>query len=97
MEITWHSDARQDLQQFDSETQTRLIDNVGQFEEKPLGENTSIVNKQGLEAYRLKLKNDDLDHRVFFIFDGNRITIIGVLHRDNAYTSESIEELRSRQ
>jgi|AntDeeMinimDraft_5_1070356.scaffolds.fasta_scaffold06647_4 mRNA-degrading endonuclease RelE of RelBE toxin-antitoxin system len=97
MEVKWHSGARQDLRQFESETQKELLDHVEVLEKRPLGEHTSIVSKQGLEIYRLKLKQDDLDHRVFFELNENRVVILGVQHRDDAYTQASIQELKSRQ
>jgi len=74
-----------------------LLDHVEVLEKRPLGEHTSIVSKQGLEIYRLKLKQDDLDHRVFFELNENRVVILGVQHRDDAYTQASIQELKSRQ
>jgi mRNA-degrading endonuclease RelE of RelBE toxin-antitoxin system len=63
----------------------------------PLGENTSLLSKQGLEIYRLKLKTSELDHRVFFNLDGDKVVVLGVEHRDDAYTQESIEKIRSRE
>ncbi len=70
---------------------------VGAMEEAPLGDDTSLLLKQGLEIFRLKLKNSRLDHRVFFDLDGDRVIILGVEHRDNAYTQESIEKIESRK
>lgn len=97
MRIDWHSEARQELQEFDKPTQKRLMNQVDTLEEAPLGENTSLLSKQGLEIFRLKLKTDNLDHRVFFDLDGDKVIIFGVEHRDDAYTQESIEKLKSRK
>jgi len=44
----------------------------------------------------LKLKNEELDHRVFFDLDGGEVVILGVEHRDDAYTPESIKRIKSR-
>jgi len=97
MRIDWHSEARQDLQEFDKRIQEHLMGQVGAMEEAPLGDDTSLLLKQGLEIFRLKLKNSRLDHRVFFDLDGDRVIILGVEHRDNAYTQESIEKIESRK
>lgn len=97
MRIDWHSEARQELQEFDKQTQERLMNQVDALEETPLGENTSLMSKQGLEIFRLKLKTDNLDHRVFFDLDGDKVIIFGVEHRDDAYTQESIEKIKSRK
>jgi hypothetical protein len=50
-----------------------------------------------MEVFRLKLKNNGLDHRVFFDLDGDKVVILGVEHRDDAYTQESIEKIKSRK
>ena len=97
MRINWYPEARQDLEEFDKQIQRQLIDQVGELEQAPLGENTSLLNKQGLEIYRLKAKTGELDHRVFFDLDGDQIIILGVEHRDQAYTQESIEKIKSRK
>jgi hypothetical protein len=55
------------------------------------------VSKQGLEIFRLKLKNSELDHRVFFDPDGDKVIILGVEYRDDAYTDESIEKIKSQK
>jgi mRNA-degrading endonuclease RelE of RelBE toxin-antitoxin system len=96
MRISWHSQARKDLQKFDKQVQEHLMKHVDELEEAPLGENTSLLTKQGLEIYRLKLKTGQLDHRVFFDLDGDKVVILGVKHRDNAYTQESIQKIKSR-
>ena len=97
MRIDWHSEARQDLQEFDKRIQELLMERVDAMEEAPLGDNTSLLSKQGLEIFRLKLKNSRLDHRVFFDLDGDRVIILGVEHRDNADTQDSIQKVKSRK
>jgi hypothetical protein len=74
------------------------MNQISGLEEAPLGENTSLLSKQGLEIFRLKLKNnDELDHRVFFNLNNGEVVILGVEHRDNAYTKESIKKIKSRK
>jgi len=85
-----------DLKQLSSEVQEQVRDEIEDLENHPLREDTSLVTKQGLEVFRLKLKSDALDHRVFFDIYGDTVVVLGVRHRDNAYTQESIEELKSR-
>ena len=97
MRIDWHSEARQDLQEFDKRIQELLMERVDAMEEAPLGDNTSLLSKQGLEIFRLKLKNTRLDHRIFFDLDGEGVVILDVEHRDNAYTQESIKRTKSRK
>lgn len=70
---------------------------IAELRNGPLGQNTSFINKQGLEIFRLKLKTGELDHRVFFDPDGDKVVLLGVEHRDQAYTPESIKKIKSRR
>ncbi|PSQ47240.1 hypothetical protein BRD19_09830 [Halobacteriales archaeon SW_7_65_23] len=97
MKLEIREGAVEDLKQLDKTIQKQVRDEIRELKHGPLGENTSLLSKQGLEVFRLKLKNnDELDHRVFFNLDGDTVVILGVEHRDNAYTQESIEKIKSR-
>lgn len=96
MELDIREGAVEDLRQLDTQVQEQVRDEIEELKDNPLGENTSLLNKQGLRIYRLKLKNDDQDHRVFFDLKNDEVVILGVMHRDNAYTPESIEKIKSR-
>lgn len=63
--------------------QNRIRDKIAKLRNCPLGKNMSLLNKQGLELFRLKLKNSELDHRVIFELDGDKVVILGVEHRDD--------------
>jgi len=96
MEINWHPEALEDLRRFEEQVQNRITRHVGQLEDEPFGETTSLFSKQGLELFRLKLKADELDHRIFFDLERGDVVILGVKHRDDAYSQESIENIKSR-
>lgn len=96
MKIEWHPEARNDLERFPPDIQREILNRVGTLRDSPLGENTSLVSKQGLDIFRLKLKNDELDHRVYYDLEDGTIIVLGVEHRDTAYTTESIERVKSR-
>ena len=96
MRINWLGEAQDDLKRFEEPVRDEIAVRVGQLESNPLGENTSLFNKQGMEIFRLKLKDGQLDHRVFFDLDGSEVVILGVEHRDDAYTPESIKKIKSR-
>jgi mRNA-degrading endonuclease RelE of RelBE toxin-antitoxin system len=89
--------AVEDLKQFDKEVQKLVRDRIEELRNNPLNENTSLLSKQGLEIFRLKLKTDRLDHRVFFDLDEGKVVVLGIEHRDQAYTPESIRKIKSRQ
>ena len=96
MEIDWHPEALDDLRSFEEQVQNRITRHVSRLEDEPLGEDTSLFNKQGLDLFRLKLKSDELDHRLFFDLEVDDVVILGVEHRDDAYSQESIENIKSR-
>ncbi len=97
MELDIREGAVEDLKEIDKQVQGQIRDEIEELRNNPLGEDTSLLNKQGLRIYRLKLKNDDLDHRVFFDINDREIVILGVMHRDDAYTPESIKKIKSRK
>lgn len=97
MKLDIREGAVEDLKEMDRQVQKQVRDEIEGLRDNPLGENTSLLNKQGLEIFRLKLKNSELDHRVFFDLNGDKVVILGVEHRDDAYTQESIDNIRSRR
>ena len=97
MKLEIREGAVEDLKEMDRQVQKQVRDEIEGLRDNPLGEYTSLLNKQGLEIFRLKLKNSELDHRVFFDLNGDKVVILGVEHRDNAYTQESIEKIKSRK
>jgi mRNA-degrading endonuclease RelE of RelBE toxin-antitoxin system len=96
MEVNWHPEALDDLRRFEEQVQNRITRHVRRLENGPFGEDTSLFSKQGLDLFRLKLKTDELDHRIFFDLEQGDVVILGVEHRDDAYTAESIENIKSR-
>lgn len=97
MKIEIHEGAVEDLKEMQEQVQKQITNKIEELKDSPLGENTSLLTKQGLEIFRLKLKNDELDHRVFFDLDGEEILVLGVEHRDQAYTTDSIQKIKSRK
>jgi mRNA-degrading endonuclease RelE of RelBE toxin-antitoxin system len=97
MKLDIREGAVEDLKQFDTEVQKLVRDKIEELRDSPLNEDTSLLNKQGLEIFRLKVKSDRLDHRVFFDLDGDTVVVLGIEHRDQAYTPESIQKIKSRQ
>jgi mRNA-degrading endonuclease RelE of RelBE toxin-antitoxin system len=97
MRLDVREGAVEDLKEMDDRVQRQIRDKIEELKDGPLGEDTSLLSKQGLEVFRLKLKSDRLDHRVFFELDGEKVVILGVEHRDDAYTEESVEKIKSRK
>ncbi|QGA80422.1 type II toxin-antitoxin system RelE family toxin [Candidatus Nanohalobium constans] len=96
MKLEVRDGAVEDLKEMDEQVQRQIRTKMEELRESPLGENTSLMSKQGLEIFRLKLKDDELDHRVFFKLDGRKVVVLGVEHRDDAYTQKSIQRIKAR-
>jgi len=96
MKLDIREGAVEDLKRMDEEVQELIRDEIRELKDSPLGEDTSLMSKQGLDIFRLKLKSEELDHRVFFDLDGDKVVILGVEHRDGAYTPESLKKIKSR-
>lgn len=97
MKLDIREGAIKDLKEMEDQIQKQVRDRIEGLRDRPLGENTSLLSKQGLEIFRMKLKNSELDHRVFFELDGDKVVVLGVEHRDDAYTQESIDRIKSRK
>jgi mRNA-degrading endonuclease RelE of RelBE toxin-antitoxin system len=97
MKLDIREGAVEDLKEMEDQIQKQVRDRIEGLRDRPLGENTSLLSKQGLEIFRMKLKNSELDHRVFFELDGDKVVVLGVEHRDDAYTQESIDRIKSRK
>ena len=88
--------AVEDLKRMEKEVQKQIRDAIEGLKQDPLGDNCSLFRKQGLDLFRLKLKEGELDHRVFYDLVDDKIVVYAVEHRDDAYTPESIEKIKSR-
>ncbi|MFB6158744.1 MAG: hypothetical protein ABEJ95_03730 [Candidatus Nanohalobium sp.] len=97
VEIT--SEAKQDLKGFELETREGLLDHV----EERLGEDRdqdkiSYIHKPqfGIEFHRLKLTENNFNHRIYFDFVDSELTVFAVRHRDYAYSREDLKEVEKR-
>lgn len=97
MKLEIREGAVEDLKQLEKPVQKQLRDEIRELKHNPLSDNTSLMSKQGLEIFRLKVKNEELDHRVFFDLNNQKIVVLGVEHRDYDYTKESIKKIKSRK
>jgi mRNA-degrading endonuclease RelE of RelBE toxin-antitoxin system len=93
------SEAKEDLKKFDSGPRKLLLDEI----EEQLGssknqENIQYVHKPefGIEFHRLKLKNSELDHRVYFDYINSEVVVFAVRHRDHSYTRKDLSEVVDR-
>lgn len=91
--------ATEDLKGFDLETREKLLDAIEErLENDRDQENISYINKPefGIEFHRLKLTENDLNHRVYFDYEGSELVVFAVRHRDYAYSTDDLEEVERR-
>jgi len=94
-----------------TEEAERDVENQGEFNRKKLlreikdrlesdrsQEEITYISKPqfGIEFQRLKLKNKDFDHRVYFDYIDSELTVFAVRHRDYAYSDEDLEKVEKR-
>lgn len=60
--------------------------------------NISYVRKPefGIEFHRLKLKENEFDHRIYFDYIDSELVLFAVRHRDFAYSKEDLKEIENR-
>lgn len=100
MELEWSQKALKDLEKLQKRDQRYIIDSSSQkLSSNPLDQpKVSLISRENLQLFRLKLDGKDLNHRVFFdISEGKTVKVIGVFHRDEAYTDSSIRQLEKRK
>ncbi|PSH02142.1 MAG: hypothetical protein BRC26_02060 [Nanohaloarchaea archaeon QH_8_44_6] len=81
------------------ETRETLLDEIEeQLTEKREEADVKIIQRPsyGAEFPRLKLTDKGLNHRVYFDYKNSEIYVFAVRHRENAYTTEDIEEAVQR-
>jgi hypothetical protein len=96
MKVT--SEAETDIDQQDcnrkklaQEIKNRLINDRDQ-------DNIKYIRKPefGIEFHRLKLKTDNLDHRIYFDYIDSELIVFTVRHRDYSYSNEDLQEVEKR-
>jgi mRNA-degrading endonuclease RelE of RelBE toxin-antitoxin system len=97
MNVKLIDEAVNDLTSLTARQRQQVKERLHELEDGPLTHpDSSLFTKHGLELFRFKLKDALLDHRAFFDLDGQTIIVLGIFHRDEAYTPDSLDELEDR-
>lgn len=100
MKLTVLEEAEDDLEEMEPGLQAEIVREIEDLEEEPVPDNAVHVEVEGIETFRLKLqegdRNSDLNHRVFYEIQDNKIIVRAVYHRDRGYGAEIAGELRER-
>ncbi|MFB6241389.1 MAG: hypothetical protein ABEJ36_01130 [Candidatus Nanosalina sp.] len=92
------AEAKEDLKGFRRNIREVLLDRIEEEFEKDGRENISYIHKPdfGIEFHRLKLKDGELDHRVYFDYHDSKPVVFAVRHRDDSYSEEDYEQIVDR-
>ena len=97
-------EAKKDLASFENSVANKILDKIENYlGDEFKNEKVKVIRRPSYNAvfHRLKLVENELNHRVYFDYQNSEIQVFAVRHRDHAYTSEdmqkSIERLRKLQ
>ncbi|PSH02071.1 MAG: hypothetical protein BRC26_02425 [Nanohaloarchaea archaeon QH_8_44_6] len=92
-------EAFSDLEEFETEVRRKLLDEIEeQLEESREEADITVIQRPsyGAEFPRLKLTENDLNHRIYFDYLDSEIYVFAVRHREDAYSPEDMEEAVER-
>lgn len=76
------------------------VEDLENLKQSPFNPEVRAVHEdhrgRSIDFYRLKLKDGNADHRIFFSIDGDLVKVAGIFHRDDCYSPIFYEELGER-
>jgi len=97
--VKFTPEAFSDLEDFEEEIRRKLLDEIKeQLEESREDAKITVIQRPsyGAEFPRLKLKENGLNHRIYFDYVDSEIYVFAVRHRETAYSTEDIKEAIQR-
>jgi len=97
--VKFTSEAFADLENFETDIRRKLLDEVEkQLEESRENADITVIQRPSYRAEfpRLKLTENDLNHRIYFDYLDSEIYLFAIPHREDAYTPEDMEEAVQR-
>lgn len=88
LSVSFKPKAVSQLKDLEPEVRQEIEEAVEKLAEEGIGDNENVkVIEDGKDwIWRLKVKEEVTDHRVFFdLEDGSEIKVLSIKHRDNAY------------
>ena len=97
--VKFTSEAFSDLEEFEKEVRRKLLDEIEEkLEESREDAKITVIQRPsyGAEFHRLKLKENGLNHRIYFDYVNSEIYVFAVRHREYAYSRQDIKEAIKR-
>lgn len=88
-------EAENDMTQFDNDTANKILDEIeAHLENGVKSERVKVIQRPSYDTvfHRLKLTENDLDHRIYFDYKDSKLYVFAVRHRDKAYSEEDLKE-----
>ena len=99
MRAVWTDEFLEEVMELEEKVQRELVSKVEKLEEDGMSieEVGKASNSEtGIEAWKIKVKNEEADHRVIFdIIDGD-IVLIAAGHRDEVYDNKNWKHIAER-
>lgn len=98
MEVVLDSRASEDLENLDDEVAEEILGKLDKLRDQGMSipEVLPWEDNRGELLFRLKVKEEKTDHRIFFDIEDAKAVIYGVFHRDEAYENSVKKEIGSR-
>lgn len=98
MDISLDKNAAEDLEDLNEEVSEEVLDKLQKLKNEgmSISEVSPWEDNRGELLFRLKIKEDDTDHRAFFDIEDGKTVIYGIFHRDEAYENSVKKELENR-
>ncbi len=98
MEVSLEDRALEDLENLDEGVSDEIFDKLQKLADEGMSitEVSPWEDNRGELLFRLKIKEDKTDHRVFFDIDDGKAVIYGIFHRDEAYGNSVKKEIENR-
>ena len=97
--VKFTPEAFSDLENIKKEVRRKLLNEIEeQLEESRDEADITVIQRPSYDAEfpRLKLTENELNHRVFFDYKDSEIHVFAVRHRENAYSPEDMEQAIKR-
>lgn len=87
LEVIWTESAQNSLEDLQDRKKKEVLDMVTELSEQQFSHNCvkPIKDRNGRWIWRLKVKEDYTDHKVFVDLEEEKLLILDIAHRDTAY------------
>jgi mRNA-degrading endonuclease RelE of RelBE toxin-antitoxin system len=92
MELKFHPQAKNELKQLGNGKRQFVWNRLEELKDKPIPQSSGIIRVEGREVFKLKLKHRkrEINHRVIYDIQDDKLRIFQIFHRQKGYDKENI-------